>query len=74
MGKLEEREARRKSAVAGMVAEGPQIRKRVCITIRPELHEEVRRLTYMERKTVSGIIEELLEGYVAANPNHPKEG
>lgn len=79
MGKLEEREAKRRSVVAGL-ADGPRKRgssaniqpereckKRFCLALKPSLYKEIQQLAYIQRRSASQIIDELMERYLKEN-------
>ena len=76
MSKLEEREAKRKSAVAGIVGDVPasqgkgkftaggrELKKRISLSVRPSLYRDVQKIAYIQRRSVSEVIEELMELY-----------
>lgn len=68
MSKLAEREAKRRSAVAGLIARKPEpaakeLKKRVSLSVRPSLYGDVQKIAYVQRRSVSEVVEELLEGY-----------
>lgn len=79
MSKLEEREAKRKSAVAGLIdgygkrnqiAKIPQDgerKKRFCLALKPSLYKEIQQLAYIQRRSASQIIDELMEKYLHEN-------
>jgi len=69
MGKLEDREKRRKSAVAGFIREtkrssGKERKQRVCLALKPGAYEDLKRVGFMQRKSASQIVGELIEKYV----------
>lgn len=69
MGKLEDRENRRKSAVAGLIREtekmpGKERKQRVCLALRPSLYEDLQKVGFMQRRSASQIVGELIEKYV----------
>lgn len=70
MSRLAEREAKRRSAVAGLIAAEPEkapaareLKKRISLSVRPSLYGDVQKIAYVQRRSVSEIVEELLEGY-----------
>lgn len=78
MSKLEERESRRRSSVVGsMVSSTPattngqkgrpkedrETKKRVSLSILPSLYEDIQRIAYMQRRSTSDLVGELLERY-----------
>lgn len=82
MGKLEERESRRRSSVVGsMVDSAPVVasgkkgrpkedretKKRVSLSVLPSLYEDIQKIAYVQRRSVSDIMSELMEGYRSEN-------
>lgn len=77
MSNLEQRENRRKSIVANMVNEPEQPatsgrgrprenrekKKSVTLSLLPSLHEDIQKIAYVQRRSFSGVIAELLEQY-----------
>lgn len=81
MGKLEERESRRRSIVGSIIdqpiskpvtgaagrgrpkEEGRELKKRVSLSVLPSLYEDIQKIAYVQRRSVSELIGELLEGY-----------
>lgn len=72
MSKLAEREAKRRSAVAGLIAGTPgpgpesvgrELKKRISLSVRPSVYEDVQKIAYVQRRSVSEVVEELMEGY-----------
>lgn len=72
MSKLAEREVKRRSAVAGLIAQKPEtaaqagareLKKRISLSVRPSLYGDVQKIAYVQRRSVSEVVEELLEGY-----------
>ena len=77
MSKLEERESRRRSSVIGsMVGGAPaehakpgrpkedrEITKRVSLSVLPSLYEDIRKIAYVQRRSISDIVEEQLQEY-----------
>ncbi len=76
MGKLEEREAKRKSVVAGLAGGSKkrggsgkskperECKKRFCLALKPSLYREIQQLAYIQRRSASQIIDELMERYI----------
>ena len=75
MSKLEERE-RRRTSVIGSIVEGAEaqakrgrpkadreIKTRVSMTIMPSLYEDMRKIAYVQRRSVSDIVSEQLLKY-----------
>ena len=79
MGKLEEREAKRKSVVAGLAGGSKKrggsgkskparaCKKRFCLALKPSLYREIQQLAYIQRRSASQIIDELMERYIKEN-------
>ena len=76
MSKLEERESRRRTAVIGSMVDGAparrgrpkesrEIKKRVSLSVLPSLYEDVRKIAYVQRRSISDIVEEQLLRYRA---------
>lgn len=77
MSNLEQRENRRKSIVANMVNEPEQPatsgrgrprenrekKKSVTLSLLPSLHGDIQKIAYVQRRSFSGVIAELLEQY-----------
>lgn len=82
MTKLEERESRRKSVVSSMIdetltetgsagvgrpKENREKKRRVSMAIFPSTYESIQRIAYVKRKSISEIVQGLMEQYVAEN-------
>ena len=82
MSKLEERESRRRSSVVGSIVdsapaaaggekgrpkEGRETKKRVSLSVLPSLYEDIQKIAYVQRRSVSDIMSELMEGYRSEN-------
>lgn len=80
MGKLEDRENRRKASVVGPIAgvvpealgakkgrpkEERETKKRVSLSVLPSLYEDIQKIAYVQRRSVSEIVAEQLEGFRA---------
>ncbi len=80
MSKLEERESRRRSSIVGsMVDSAPaeasgkkgrpkedrETKKRVSLSVLPSLYKDIQKIAYVQRRSVSELIGELLEEYRA---------
>lgn len=75
MSKMEERETRRRSSVIGsMVSPGElgkkgrpkedrELKKRVSLSVLPSLYEDIRKIAYVQRRSISDIVEEQLLNY-----------
>lgn len=70
MSRLEARESKRKTAVAGIVGrraeEAKEKKIRVCLAVKPSVYEEMKELGFTEKRSVSEIVGELMEKYVEA--------
>lgn len=78
MGKLEDRENRRRASVigpiAGVEAETPGVKKgrpkedretkkRVSLSVLPSLYEDIQKIAYVQRRSTSDLMSALLEQY-----------
>lgn len=78
MSKLEDRENRRRSSViSSMVQSAPPVvnkkrgrpkeeretKKRVSLSILPSLYRDIQKIAYMQRKSTSELVEEMMEDY-----------
>lgn len=78
MGKLEERESRRRaSVVGGMVDSVPtategkkgrpkedrELKKRVSLSVLPSLYEDIQKIAYVQRRSMSDVVAEQLAHY-----------
>ena len=89
MSKLEERESRRKSIVGNMIesssSEGSgsgmrgrpkeerELKKRISLSVQPSLYDDIQKIAYVQRKSVSEIICSLMEQYRNENQNNLEE-
>ena len=82
MSKLEERESRRRSSVVGSIVDSAPVaasgkkgrpkedretKKRVSLSVLPSLYEDIQKIAYVQRRSVSDIMSELMEGYRSEN-------
>ena len=83
MSKLEERESRRRSAVgkfveqtpmaaassgrAGRPKENRELKKRISLSVLPSLYEDIQKIAYMQRKSTSEAVQEMMEEYRKRN-------
>lgn len=77
VNKLEEREAKRRSAVAGLIneprrgagaavqPEGREKKKRYCLALKPSVYRDIQQLAYVQCRSTSQVIDELMEKYIA---------
>ena len=78
MSKLEERESRRRSSVVGsMVDSAPvaasgkkgrpkedrETKKRVSLSVLPSLYEDIQKIAYVQRKSVSELVAGMMDEY-----------
>lgn len=74
VNKLEERETKRRSAVAGLISARPEERsvererkKRYCLALKPSLYRDIQQLAYVQCRSASQVIDELMEKYISEN-------
>ena len=83
MRKLEERESRRRSAVGKFVEQPPmaaassgrrgrpkenrELKKRISLSVLPSLYEDIQKIAYMQRKSTSEAVQEMMEVYRKRN-------
>ena len=78
MGKLEDRENRRRASVVGPIAgvepetpgmkkgrpkEDRETKKRVSLSVLPSLYEDIQKIAYVQRRSISDLVAVLLEQY-----------
>ena len=79
MSKLEDRENRRRSTVGKIVGQTPmaaagsgrrgrpkeerELKKRISLSVLPSVYEGIQKIAYVERKSVSELVEEMMEDY-----------
>ena len=87
MSKLEERESRRRSSVVGSIVDGApaasgkkgrpkedrETKKRVSLSVLPSLYEDIQKIAYVQRRSLSDLIGEQLEQYRKEHENELKE-
>ena len=89
MSKLEERESRRKSIVGNMIesssSEGSgsgmrgrpkeerELKNRISLSVQPSLYDDIQKIAYVQRKSVSEIICSLMEQYRNENQKDLEE-
>lgn len=80
MSKLEDRENRRRSTVGKIVGQTPmvvdgsgrrgrpkedrELKKRISLSVLPSIYEEIQKIAYVKRKSVSNILETVMEDYI----------
>lgn len=83
MGKLEERESRRKSSVIGSMVdssaeiavngkkgrpkEDRELKKRVSLSVLPSLYEDIQKIAYVQRRSISDVVGDLMEQFRAGH-------
>ena len=83
MSKLEELESRRRSAVGKFVEQTPmaaassgrrgrpkenrELKKRISLSVLPSLYEDIQKIAYMQRKSTSEAVQEMMEEYRKRN-------
>lgn len=85
MAKFEDRENRRRTSVVGSIVEGApvasgtgrgrpkedrEIKKRVSLSVMPSLYEDIQKIAYVQRRSVSELISDLMERF---RVEHEKE-
>lgn len=78
MGKMEDRENRRRASVVGSIAgvepeilgvkkgrpkETRETKKRVSMSLLPSIYEDIQKIAYVQRRSTSDLVGELLEQY-----------
>lgn len=80
MGKLEERENRRRSSIVGSIIEEPptpatrcgsrgrpkenrELKKRITLSVFPSEYEDIQKIAYVQRKSVSDLMGDLMKQY-----------
>ena len=83
MSKLEERENRRRSSVVGSMVdnnavvsarekrgrpkEDRELKKRVSLSVLPSLYEDVQKIAYVQRRSISDVVSDLMEQFRAGH-------
>ncbi len=85
MAKFEDRESRRRGSVVGSIVdgtpaaagsgrgrpkEGREIKKRVSLSVLPSLYEDIQKIAYVQRRSISDVVGDLMEQFRAG---HEKE-
>lgn len=79
MGKLQDRENKRKSIIGGMIdASAPQatragsrgrpkedreLKKRISLSVLPSLYDDIQKIAYVQRRSVSELLSAMMEEY-----------
>ena len=71
MSKLEERESRRRSATVGKFVEQTPMAAtssgRRGLSVLPSLYEDIQKIAYVQRKSTSEVVQEMMEEYRKRN-------
>ena len=85
MAKFEDREIRRRGSVVGSIVdsapaaagsgrgrpkEDREIKKRVSLSVLPSLYEDIQKIAYVQRRSISDVVGDLMEQFRAG---HEKE-
>ena len=85
MAKFEDRENRRRGAIVGSIVDGEpaaagsgrgrpkedrEIKKRVSLSVLPSLYEDIQKIAYVQRRSISDLVGDLMEQFRAG---HEKE-
>lgn len=85
MAKFEDREIRRRGSIVGSIVDGApaaagsgrgrpkedrEIKKRVSLSVLPSLYEDIQKIAYVQRRSISDVVGDLMEQFRAG---HEKE-
>lgn len=85
MAKFEDRENRRRTSVVGSIVDGApvasgsgrgrpkedrEIKKRVSLSVMPSLYEDIQKIAYVQRRSISDVVGDLMEQF---REGHEKE-
>ncbi len=85
MAKFEDRENRRRGSIVGSIVDGApaaagsgrgrpkedrEIKKRVSLSVLPSLYEDIQKIAYVQRRSISDVIGDLMEQF---RTGHEKE-
>ena len=85
MAKFEDREIRRRGSIVGSIVDGApaaagsgrgrpkedrEIKKRVSLSVMPSLYEDIQKIAYVQRRSISDVVGDLMEQFRAG---HEKE-
>ena len=80
MAKFEDREIRRRGSIVGSIVdgapaaagsgrgrpkEGREIKKRVSLSVLPSLYEDIQKIAYVQRRSISDVVGDLMEQFRA---------
>lgn len=78
MAKFEDRESRRRGSIVGSIVDGApaatgsgrgrpkedrEIKKRVSLSVLPSLYEDIQKIAYVQRRSVSELMSAMMEDY-----------
>lgn len=79
MGKLQDRENKRKSIIGGMIdapvapaastgnrgrpKEDRELKKRISLSVLPSLYDDIQKIAYVQRRSVSELLSAMMEEY-----------
>ena len=79
MGKLQDRETKRKSIIGGMIdapaapaastvnrgrpKEDRELKKRISLSVLPSLYDDIQKIAYVQRRSVSELLSAMMEEY-----------
>lgn len=82
MAKFEDREIRRRGSIVGSIVdgapaavgngrgrpkEGREIKKRVSLSVLPSLYEDIQKIAYVQRRSISDLVGDLMEQFRAGH-------
>lgn len=85
MAKFEDRDIRRRGSIVGSIVDGApaaagsgrgrqkearEIKKRVSLSVLPSLYEDIQKIAYVQRRSISDVVGDLMEQFRAG---HEKE-
>ena len=82
MAKFEDREIRRRGSIVGSIVDGApaaagsgrgrpkedrEIKKRVSLSVMPSLYEDIQKIAYVQRRSISDVVGDLMEQFRAGH-------
>jgi hypothetical protein len=82
MAKFEDREIRRRGSIVGSIVDGApaaagsgrgrpkedrEIKKRVSLSVLPSLYEDIQKIAYVQRRSISDLVGDLMEQFRAGH-------
>ena len=82
MAKFEDREIRRRGSIVGSIVDGApaaagsgrgrpkedrEIKKRVSLSVMPSLYEDIQKIAYVQRRSISDLVGDLMEQFRAGH-------